>query len=85
MGTVFTHTVNHHAFNPAVPPPYVIAIIDLVEQDGLRLAANVVDCEPDSVTVGMPVEVRFDEQVGSDDTVFVPVFAPRTARQPAGG
>jgi uncharacterized OB-fold protein len=77
-GTVFTHTVNHHAFNPAVPPPYVIAIVELEEQKDLRLAANIVDCEPDSVTIGMPVAVRFEPQVMADDTVFVPVFAPRT-------
>lgn len=77
-GTVFTYTVNHHEFNPAVPPPYVIAIIELTEQDDLRLAANVVDCEPDSVTVGMPVVVHFERQETADGPVFVPVFAPRT-------
>jgi uncharacterized protein len=77
-GTVFTYTVNQHPFNPAVPPPYVIAIVELVEQDDLRLAANIVDCQPDSVTVGMPVAVRFEEQASGIDTVFAPVFAPRS-------
>lgn len=75
-GIVFTYTVNHHAFNPAVPPPYAIAIIELAEQKGLRLAADIVDCEPDSVAVGMPVEVRFEGQDTAGGTVFVPVFAP---------
>jgi hypothetical protein len=69
---VFTYTVNWHAYNPAVPVPYVIAIIELVEQQDLRLAANIVDCEPDSVECGMPVDVRFEQQ----DNTFVPVFAP---------
>ncbi len=77
-GTVFTFTVNHHPFNPTVAPPYVIAIIQLVEQEDLRLAANVVACEPDSMALGMPVTVRFEEQPTAGDTVFVPVFAPRT-------
>lgn len=79
-GTVFTYTVNSHTYNPAVPVPYVIAIIELVEQQGLRLAANIVDCEPDSVVCGMPVEVRFEQQGAFDrhraDTAFVPVFTP---------
>jgi uncharacterized OB-fold protein len=75
--TVFTYTVNHHAFNPAVPPPYVIAIVELVEQKGLRLATNIVDCQPDSITTGMPVAVRFEQQSTADGTVFAPVFAPR--------
>jgi uncharacterized OB-fold protein len=61
-GTVFTYTVNFHPFNPDIPTPYVIAIVELDEPRGLRLAANVVDCEPDSVTCGMPVEMRHDEQ-----------------------
>jgi len=76
-GTVFTYTVNYHPFNPAVPLPYAIAIVELAEQDDLRLAANIVSCEPDSVTIGMGVAVRFEEQTGGADTAFVPVFAPR--------
>ena len=76
-GTVFTSTVNHHPFNPAVPPPYVIAIVELAEQDDLRLAANIVDCEPDSVAVGMAVSVRFEAQPAGDATAYVPVFVPR--------
>jgi uncharacterized OB-fold protein len=76
-GTVFTYTVNHQPFNPAVPVPYVIAIVELEEQDGLRIATNIVDCEPDSVYVGLPVEVRFERQDVGDESVYVPVFAPR--------
>lgn len=56
-GEVFTYTVNHHAFNPAIPLPYVIAIVTLAEQDDLRMVANIIDCEPDSVHIGMAVEV----------------------------
>jgi uncharacterized OB-fold protein len=75
-GTVFTYTINHQPFNPAVPVPYAIAIIELAEQDDLRLAANIVDCELDSIHIGLPVEVRF-ERHDADHRVFVPVFAPR--------
>jgi uncharacterized OB-fold protein len=78
-GTVFTYTVNHQPFNPAVPLPYVIGIVELAEQADLRVAANIVDCEPDSVHIGLPVEVRFERQ-GSDERVYVPVFAPRDAQ-----
>jgi uncharacterized OB-fold protein len=59
-----------------VPVPYAIAIVELAEQDDLRLAANIVDCELDSIRIGLPVEVRF-ERHDADDNVFVPVFAPR--------
>jgi uncharacterized OB-fold protein len=73
-GTVFTYTVNYQPFNPAVPVPYVIAIVQLAEQNDLRIATNIVDCESDSVYVGLPVEVRFER-------IFVPVFAPRKSTQ----
>ncbi|WP_414688887.1 Zn-ribbon domain-containing OB-fold protein [Mycobacterium sp.] len=56
QGTVFTYTINYHAFNPEIATPYVIALVELAEQSGLRIAANIVDCEPDSVTCGMRVE-----------------------------
>jgi uncharacterized OB-fold protein len=76
-GAVFTFTVNHQPFNPAVPLPYVIAIIQLAEQDDLRLAANIVGCEPDSVHIGMPVRVQFE----AADGAFVPVFVPDSGQE----
>ncbi|WP_442928524.1 Zn-ribbon domain-containing OB-fold protein [Mycobacterium sp. JS623] len=76
-GTVFTYTVNYQPFNPDVPVPYVIAIVELDEQPDLRIASNIVDCEPDSVHVGLRVEVGFEPHDVDGDAVFVPVFAPR--------
>ena len=70
-GTVFTYTVNHHPYNPEIPIPYVIALVELAEQSGLRVAANIVDCEPDSVTSGMAVSIRPDRGAGG-----APAFAP---------
>ena len=53
-----------------MPPPYVIAEVELAEQPGLRLLTSVVGC--DEVTIGMPVRVRF-EQAGD---AWIPVFGP---------
>ncbi|MBL7501835.1 OB-fold domain-containing protein [Frankia sp. CNm7] len=69
-GTVFTYTVNHHAFQPAIPVPYVIAIVELAEQTDLRMATNIVGCPPDEVAVGMPVRVAFEQR----GDMLVPVF-----------
>jgi uncharacterized protein len=71
-GTVFTFTINRHPYNPAVPLPYVIALVELVEQDGLRFMTNIVGCEPDEIAIGMPVRVQFEDR----GEIFVPVFAP---------
>jgi uncharacterized OB-fold protein len=71
-GTLFTFTVNRHPFNPEVPVPYVIAIVELAEQEGLRFMTNLVNCDPESVEIGMPVRVAFEDH----GEVFVPVFEP---------
>jgi uncharacterized OB-fold protein len=70
--TVFTYTVAHQQFHPDVPTPFVIAIVELVEQVGLRLVTNIIDCDPAALAPGLPVRVRFEQH----GTMFVPVFAP---------
>ena len=68
---MFTYTVNYHPYNPEIATPYVIALVELAEQRGLRVAANIVDCEPDSVTCGMPVDIRPEQGSGG-----APQFGP---------
>jgi uncharacterized OB-fold protein len=71
-GTLFTFTVNEQQFVPTAPPPYVIAIIQLDEQDDLRVPANLVNCDFDSLRCGMPVQVLFEE----NGEIYVPIFEP---------
>jgi hypothetical protein len=54
--------------------PYVVAIVELPEQSGLRLTTNIVNCQPDQVRIGMAVAVTFCEQ----EDVFLPLFEPVT-------
>lgn len=70
--TVHTFTINHQAWMPGPDLPYVIAIVELPEQDGLRLTTNIVDAAPDAVEIGMPVEVIFEHH----DDVWIPLFRP---------
>ena len=39
--------------------PYVMAYVDLDE--GLKMLTNIVDCPPDQVKIGMPVEVVYED------------------------
>jgi hypothetical protein len=52
--------------------PYVIAIVELVEQDGLRFTTDLVHCPVEAVTIGLPVRVVFEQR----GQVFVPLFEP---------
>ncbi len=76
QGTVLSYTVNHQPWTPALTEPYVVAIIELVEQRGLRVLSNVVDCPVGQVAIGLPVQVRFEQQ----EDVWLPLFAPSEPR-----
>lgn len=73
-GTVHTFTVprrpTHRAFASA--PPVVLAIVELAE--GPRVTTNVVECDPEDVSVGMAVELTWDET--GDDGIALPLFRP---------
>ncbi len=71
-GTLARFTVNHQPWLPGFPPPYVVALVELDEQPGLRLTSNLVHCAPEKARIGMRVRVCFEEQ----DGVWYPLFEP---------
>ena len=71
--TLLTYTVNHQPWIPGFDPPYVIAIVELPEQRGLRLTTNLVNCREEEIAIGMPLRVRFE---AAGDGVFLPLFEP---------
>lgn len=72
-GVVHTFTVNHQPWVPGFEPPYVVAIVELPEQAGLRLMTNIVGCEIADVSIGMAVEVCFE---ALEDGAWLPLFRP---------
>jgi uncharacterized protein len=70
-GRVYSWTVAVRQFHPAFEVPYVIAIVEL--EEGVRMTTNVINCKPDELYVGMPVEVVF-EDVTEETTI--PKFRP---------
>lgn len=60
-GTVFTWTVVVRALMPAfqADTPYAPVVVEMDE--GVRLLSSVVDCPPDQLQIGMPVEVTFED------------------------
>lgn len=63
-GTVYSFTVVHRApldsFKSDVP--YVIAIVAL--EEGVRAMVNLREVDPDTVAIGMPVELFFEPTEG---------------------
>ena len=74
--TVWAATVNHQPWFPSLPPPYVVAIVELAEQPGLRMLSNVVGCDPERAVAGLAVTVEFEPLA---DDIWLPVFRPSAA------
>jgi uncharacterized OB-fold protein len=53
--------------------PYNLSVVELEEQEGLKMVSNVVDCDNDDLEVGMPLQVVFREVAPG---VTLPQFAP---------
>jgi len=69
-GSVRAFTVSNYRWVATMPPPYLVAEVELAEQPGLLVLSNLVGLAPDEATVGLAVEVRF---VATGDA-HVPVF-----------
>jgi uncharacterized protein len=63
-------TVNHQAWAPGVPVPYVVAIVELEEQADVRLMTNLPRTPIEDVRVGLPVKVYFEK----DGEIYLPLF-----------
>ncbi len=71
-GTVWTFTEVHVAFYDdtwAVDVPYVVAVVEL--EEGPRLLTNLIDADPEALSIGDPVELEFIERA---ESVTLPVF-----------
>jgi uncharacterized protein len=79
-GTVYAFTVAHQAFDPSFADdlPYILALVELEEQSGLRILTNIVDVEPNDITSGTPVEVTFEPR----GERWIPQFRPEGQGRP---
>jgi uncharacterized OB-fold protein len=72
-GIVYSFAIVRHSFHPAFTPPYVIALIDLDDAPGVRMYTNIVDVDPETVRIDMPVQVSFEDIGGG---ILIPQFIP---------
>lgn len=61
-GTVYSYTIVTHPVHPGfMEVPYAVVLVELPDAGGVRMVSNIVDCPPEEVRIGMPVEVCFDD------------------------
>jgi uncharacterized OB-fold protein len=74
-GSVYTFTVmyQHGGAGFRDQLPFVLAYIELDGTAGVKMLTNLVDCDPETVRIGMPVEVTF---VDVNEDIAIPLFRP---------
>jgi uncharacterized protein len=80
-GSIYSFTVNRRGSGD-LPEyrdagVYVLAYVEL--EEGPRVMTNIVDCDPDSVAIGQPVEVVFQD---TGQGTALPRFRPAGAKEP---
>jgi uncharacterized OB-fold protein len=80
-GTVYTYTVVRHPLHPdlAEVVPYVSGLIELdgTQGAGARMLANIIDCDPEQISIGTRVRIVFDHV---NDEMSTPRFRPLDAQ-----
>ena len=70
-GTVYTYTITRQPVSRALAGRVPWAVLDVELEEGVHLISNMVDCDPDDIEIGMPVEVVFETV---DDKITLPKF-----------
>jgi uncharacterized OB-fold protein len=68
--TLTSYTINFQQWTLTMQVPFVIGVVDLVEQTGLRLTTNIIETPVERIRIGMALEVVFLKR--SD--VWLPMF-----------
>jgi hypothetical protein len=58
-GVVYSRVTYRESPDPAFKAPYSVVLVEL--EEGVRIISNMVDVAPEEISIGMPVEVVFDD------------------------
>jgi uncharacterized OB-fold protein len=72
---VWSYVVCHPPVLPAFADhaPYAVVLVELAEDPGLRMVGRISDCPQDRLSIGLPVQVWF-EDVG--EGIWLPQWRP---------
>ena len=73
-GEIYTYTLVRRPIAAGQELPYAIAVIALENSGGVRMISNVVDVDPATLAIGLPVELAW-EDMSAD--LAIPRFRPR--------
>lgn len=71
-GAIYSFTVNHQPWAPAMTVPFALAVVDIDGAPGVRVTAEVVGTDPEAVAIGQRMRATF---LNIDD-VWLPQWEP---------
>jgi len=71
-GTLYSYTMIHRPQRPVFEVPYTVVIVEL--EEGWTMLSNLIECDPEEIRVGMPLEVSFRRM---SEEITLPFFRPR--------
>lgn len=71
-GRVYSYTINHQPWAPEMQVPFALAVVDVDGAPGVRVTAEVVGADPESVAIDQTMRVTF---LNIDD-VWFPQWEP---------
>ena len=74
--TLATYSVNHQPGCPGPELPYVVAIVEIVEQPSVRLTTNLVNCPLDEIADRHAGARHVRASPDPDGDVWIPLFEP---------
>ena len=69
-GIIYSFTVNYQQWLPGLNPPYVIVVVDLDGELGVRVTGELKNASPEEVAIGLPVTVCFQQA----EDIWIPQF-----------
>ena len=79
LGKVYSQLIVRHPVHRAIrekeQTPYNICLIELEEQEELRMISNILNIAPEDIYIDMPVEVTF-MPTADDPNLVLPLFVP---------
>ena len=71
-GIVYSYTVNHQPWAPGMQVPFALAVVDVDGAPGVRVTAEVVNADPESVAIGQAMRATFF----NIDDIWFPQWEP---------
>lgn len=78
-GRVYSYTVNHQRWLPDLEVPYAVVLVEFDAHPGVRIPGRLRGCDPDAVTVDLPVAVGFEPGPGDQAIPSFIAIATTTA------